>query len=54
MLEHGFSTEMILELIRHGLANAQAVRVMASGRAIEITRVRITGMGRRAPAERDK
>jgi hypothetical protein len=54
LLAHGFSTEMIVELIRDGLANAQAERVTASGRAIEVTRVRITDAGRRALAERAK
>jgi hypothetical protein len=54
LLAHGFSTEMIVELIRDGFANAQTERVMASGRAIEVTRVRITDAGRRALAERAK
>jgi hypothetical protein len=53
-LAHGFSTEMMVELICDGHANEQAERVMASGRAIEVTRVRITDAGRRALAERAK
>jgi hypothetical protein len=52
VLAHGFSTEMMGELIRDGLANAPAERV--AGRAIEVIRVRITDAGRRALAERAK
>jgi hypothetical protein len=54
LLAHGFSTEMIVELICTGLANAQAERVMAGGRAIETTRVRITDAGRGALAKHAK
>ena len=50
-MAHGFSTEMIAELIRDGHADAQAERAMAGGRAIEIIRVRITDAGRRALVE---
>ena len=52
-LAHGFSTEMMGELISDGLANAQAERVIA-GRVIEVIWVRITDAGRRALAERAK
>jgi len=54
LLAHGFSTEMIAELIRDGHADTQAERAMAGGRAIEIIRVRITDEGRHALVERAK
>ena len=54
LLAHGFSIEMMAELIRDGHANAQAERAMAGGRAIEIIRVRITDEGRHALVERAK
>jgi hypothetical protein len=54
MLAHGFWTEMMVELIRDGLATAQTERMLAGKRAIEVARVRITDAGRRALAERAK
>src|SRR5262245_19588558 len=47
MLANGFSVEMLVELIRTGLASAQAERTMAGGKQIEVARVRITEAGRR-------
>jgi hypothetical protein len=38
----------MVELIRAGLATAKAERIIASGRTIEVARVRITEVGRRA------
>ena len=39
------------QFTRNGLATAQAERVVAGGRAMEIARVRITDAGRRALAK---
>jgi hypothetical protein len=50
MLAHGFTIEQMVELVRAGLATAQAERVVAGGRTIEVARVRITEAGRRALA----
>jgi hypothetical protein len=48
---HGFTTDMLVDLIRAGLATAKTERVVAGIRPIEVTRVRITSTGRRALAE---
>ncbi len=50
LLAHGFTVEMLVDLIRAGLATAKAERVMAGGRSMQVTRVRITEAGRRALA----
>jgi hypothetical protein len=47
MLAYGFKTELLVELVNAGLATASIER-MAGGRRIEVTRMRITGAGRRA------
>jgi acyl-coenzyme A thioesterase PaaI-like protein len=41
----------MVELIRAGLATAQAERVVAGGKTVEVARVRITDAGRRVLAE---
>jgi hypothetical protein len=46
MLAHGFTIDMLVELVRAGLATATSERVVAGGRTIEVARVRITGAGR--------
>jgi hypothetical protein len=51
MLAHGFSIKQMVELGRAGLATAQADRVVAGGRTMEVARVRITDAGRRALGE---
>ena len=48
---HGFTIDLLVELVRSGLATAQAERVVAGGRAMEIARVRITDAGRQAWVE---
>jgi membrane carboxypeptidase/penicillin-binding protein PbpC len=48
MLAHGFKIDVLVELVRAGLATATSERVVAGGRTIEVARVRITGAGRRA------
>jgi hypothetical protein len=53
MLAHGFSIEMLVELINAGLASAATERVVAGGQAIEVARVRITDAGRRAQDQVD-
>jgi hypothetical protein len=46
---HGFTLEVIINIVSTGLATAKAERVFtAAGRAIEVTRVRITDPDRRA------
>jgi hypothetical protein len=47
MLAHGFSIDMMVELVRAGLASATAERMVAGSKAMEIARVRITEAGRR-------
>jgi hypothetical protein len=51
MLAHGFKIELLVELVRAGLATASTERMLASGRPMEITRLRITVAGRRALAQ---
>jgi len=51
MLAHGFSIDMMVELVRAGLATARAERVVAGGKPIEVARVRITDAGHRAIGE---
>jgi hypothetical protein len=40
----------VVELVRVGLATAQAERIVARGKSIEVARVKITEAGRRALA----
>src|SRR5215831_1008460 len=47
MLANGFPFEMLVELIRTGLASAQAERMVTGGKQLEVARVRITEAGRR-------
>jgi hypothetical protein len=42
MLAHGFSTEMLVRLVRDGLASAKAEHMVAGGQRLEIARVKIT------------
>jgi hypothetical protein len=48
MIAHGFPVDMLVKLIRAGLATAGTERMVAGGRSIEVARVRITDAGRRA------
>jgi hypothetical protein len=50
MLAHGISVELMVELVRAGLATAKAERVVAGSRTFEVAWVRITEAGRRALA----
>jgi hypothetical protein len=49
---HGFTAELVVALVRKGLATAKAEQTFAAGRAVDVTRVRITDAGRRALTER--
>jgi hypothetical protein len=42
-----FKPEMVVEMIRDGLATASAERMIAGGKSIEIARMKITDAGRR-------
>lgn len=53
MRAHGFSIDMLLELVRAGLATTKRQRVVA-GRQTDIARVRITEAGQRALARMSK
>ena len=48
MLAHGFSVDVLAELIRDGLATVSTERAMVGARKIEVARWRITEAGRRA------
>jgi hypothetical protein len=48
MLAYGFKTELLVELVNAGLATASIERMVAGGRRIKVTRMRITGAGRQA------
>jgi hypothetical protein len=50
MFANGFPVEMLVELIRTGLASVEAERMVAGGKQIEVARVRITEAGRRTLA----
>jgi hypothetical protein len=50
MLAHGFTTEMLIVLVRDGLATATPETVHAGKRPIEVVRARITDAGRLALA----
>ena len=52
MRAHGFTIPQMVELVRAGLATVQGERVVAGSRKIEVARVRITEIGRKALAER--
>jgi hypothetical protein len=54
MIAHGFTVRQMVEEVRAGLASATAERVPAGNRTLEVVRVRITEVGRRALAEKDQ
>jgi hypothetical protein len=53
MRAHGFSIDMLLELVRAGLATTKRQR-MAAGRQTDVVRLRITAVGQRALARMSK
>jgi hypothetical protein len=48
LLVHSFSRQILVGLVRAGLAAAEREVVTADGKAIEVVRVRITAAGRKA------
>jgi hypothetical protein len=52
LLTLGFTPDLVLGLVRSGLASAETENVLARGRAVVVSRVRITESGRRALIER--
>ena len=50
MFANGFTAELLLELVRAGLASAHAERVVADGRMMEVARMKISEAGWQAVA----
>jgi hypothetical protein len=50
MLAHGFTVELMVDLCIAGLAIATVERMVVGGRTVEIVRLKITEVGRQAPA----
>jgi hypothetical protein len=46
MLAHGFKAELLAGLVHDGLASMVPESVRASGRSVEVARLRITGRER--------
>jgi hypothetical protein len=51
LLAHGVTPRFIAGLVLARLATAETARMLASGRALAVTRIKITDAGRRALAE---
>jgi len=51
---HGFSMDMMVELVKAGLATTKRERMVADGRQTGVVRVRITDAGRQALAKMSK
>jgi hypothetical protein len=51
MLSYGFKAELLVELVNAGFATASIECIIAGGRRVEVTRMRITAAGRRALAK---
>src|SRR5262249_16004580 len=51
MPAHGFKIELLVELVRVGLATASTERMLASGRPIAISGLKMRGAGRGALAQ---
>jgi hypothetical protein len=50
MLTHGFTIDLLVDLVREGLATATPETVHAGKRPIDVVRVRITDAGRQTLA----
>ena len=50
----GFSIDMMVELVKAGLATTKRERTVAGGRETDVVRVRITEAGRQALAKMSK
>jgi hypothetical protein len=48
MFANGFTAELLVELVRAGLASAHAERTVANGKTMEVARVKISEAGWRA------
>jgi hypothetical protein len=48
LLANDFSVDLLVDLIREGLATVSPERMMAGEKQVEVARVRITDDGRRA------
>jgi hypothetical protein len=51
---HGFSMDMMVELVKAGLATTKRERMIAGGRHTDVVRVRITDAGRQALVKMSK
>jgi len=51
---HGFSMDMMVELVKAGLATTKRERMVAGGRQTDVVRVRITDAGRQALSKMSK
>jgi len=51
---HGFSIDIMVELVKAGLATTKRERMVADGRQTGVVRVRITDAGRQALAKMSK
>ena len=51
---HGFSIDMMIELVKAGLATTKRERMVADRRQTDVVRVRITEAGRQALAKMSK
>jgi len=51
---HGFSMDMMVELVKAGLATTKRERIVAGGRQTDVVRARITEAGRQALAKMSK
>jgi len=54
MRAHGFSIDMLLDLLKAGLATTKRERMVDGGRQTDVARVRITEAGRQALAKMSK
>jgi hypothetical protein len=50
MLAHGFTTEMLVRVVRDGLASVKAEHIVAGGQRLEIARAKIRAAGGKALA----
>ena len=50
MFANGFTAELLIELVRAGLASARAERMVADGRMMEVARMKISEAGWQAVA----
>jgi len=46
LLAHGFTVETLCAIVGASLATAEAERMMAGGKTVEVQRIRITDAGR--------